>query len=472
LKGKQTKRLQHQPNQAGILGADELNLAEFPLALISRRVAAGQKTLEFEDEVFDQGAGRSVRRRLVISGSDRFGLPTPADSDVLLVLMQLTKQQSNFASRVLHFTRYELVELLHWHHSGASYQRLEEALQRWTSTTLYYHRAWWDRTVRRWRSRTFHVIETLDLKGADRDEPDDASSSLTWNEVLYQSFQASNLKALDLDVYFALSRPAAKQAYRFLDKRFYHSGRLEFDLKVFACEHVGLSREHDTAQLRRALEPVLKELEAVGFLEPMKPEDRYRRLGRGQCKVVLVRRPKCFRTSDEEGSLVGELLKRGVWADVAPALAKSLPEEVVQRYLALHDWLLKRKDRRIAKNPAGFLAACIANRFPFPNDFEEAKGHVERRQRDRVAGTSRHPVLPVPMDKDRQAIAAKLSALSQEEMGRLEAEALQTAKPFVARTYERLRQESGPLFQEMREALLVEYLKMERTSATAVSRVA
>src|SRR5207244_6166893 len=102
-----------------------------------------QKTVEFEDELFDEGTNQDVRRRLVISGSDRYGLPTPADTDVLLVLIQLTKQRSNFEARTLSFSRYELVELLRWNHGGASYQRLEEALQRWVSTTLYYQPGWW-----------------------------------------------------------------------------------------------------------------------------------------------------------------------------------------------------------------------------------------------------------------------------------------------------------------------------------------
>src|SRR5712692_9542069 len=93
------------------LGADEMNLAEFPLAVFSRRLDDSRNTVEFEDEKFDEGAKRSVRRRLVISGSDRFGLPTPLDTDVLLVLIQLTKQRSNFEAKVLAFSRYELIEL-------------------------------------------------------------------------------------------------------------------------------------------------------------------------------------------------------------------------------------------------------------------------------------------------------------------------------------------------------------------------
>src|SRR3989442_491136 len=53
---------------------------------------------------------------------------------------------------------------------------------------------------------------------------------------------------------------------------------------------------------------------------------------------------------------------------MAPELALARPEEEIRRYLALHDWLLSRRDKRIARNPPGFLAACIANQLPFPRE--------------------------------------------------------------------------------------------------------
>jgi hypothetical protein len=449
-------------------GADELNLAEFPLAVLSRRRSSGHKTLAFEDEVFDDGAKRTVNRRLVISGSDRFGLPTPVDVDVLLVLIQLSKQRGNFKARVLSFSQYELVELLRWNHGGGSYRRLDASLQRWASTTLYYHGAWWDRAVRCWQSKTFHVIDTLDLRGRGRKSTDKLRCSLAWNEVLFQSFQAGSLKVLDLDTYFSLKRPAARQAYRFLDKRFYHRARLEFDLRVFACEHVGLSRQHDMAQLRRALDSVLRELEEIRFLQPAARSKRYFRHGQGNDKVVLVRetQPKAF-----ERTLVRELTKRGVWTDVAPDLASALPEPEILRYLALHDWLLTRNDRRIAKNPAGFLAACIANRFPLPRDFELAHGESE--VSTRKAPTSKPmPFVPIlgssePSDAETVALDRELAKLAEEERRAVEAEAVRVAKPLVAATYERLRREGGALFEQVRVALLREHFKRQRLTENA-----
>jgi len=49
----------------------------------------------------------------------------------------------------------------------------------------------------------------------------DIQSSITWNAVIMESVQSSYVKRLDLETYFSLNLPSARQAYRFLDKRFY-----------------------------------------------------------------------------------------------------------------------------------------------------------------------------------------------------------------------------------------------------------
>ena len=60
-------------------GKDELNFAEFPLATVSNRVLDGSKTVVFEGTGWDRRLGRRVARRLTISGSERYGLPTATD---------------------------------------------------------------------------------------------------------------------------------------------------------------------------------------------------------------------------------------------------------------------------------------------------------------------------------------------------------------------------------------------------------
>src|SRR3954453_22869063 len=77
-------------------GRDELNLAEFPVAVLATRIPKGLKTLTFEDTVYDQQAGETVTRRLIITSSDAYGLPTAVDDEVLVALIQLTKRANDF----------------------------------------------------------------------------------------------------------------------------------------------------------------------------------------------------------------------------------------------------------------------------------------------------------------------------------------------------------------------------------------
>src|SRR5215212_1862834 len=85
---------------------DELNLAEFPIALLTDRVPSGQKTIEFQDQIYDERKGQ------VITASDKYGLPTSKDDEVILGLIQLTKQANDFTDRRVDFIRLDLLKLL------------------------------------------------------------------------------------------------------------------------------------------------------------------------------------------------------------------------------------------------------------------------------------------------------------------------------------------------------------------------
>ena len=88
-------------------GRDELNLAEFPIAAVASRLPKGQKTLTFEDRIWDSSQNRTVLRRLTISASDKYGLPTAKDDEVILGLIQITRE-ADFQSRQVFFSRYQV----------------------------------------------------------------------------------------------------------------------------------------------------------------------------------------------------------------------------------------------------------------------------------------------------------------------------------------------------------------------------
>src|SRR5262245_57128913 len=116
---------------------DELNFAEFPLASLSSTLPKGVKTLEFSDKIFDKSSNDVVTRRLTITASRKFGLPTAMDDEVILGLIQLTALAESVNKTVL-FTRYELLKLLNWTDDSRNYARLKQSLNRWLGVTLYY----------------------------------------------------------------------------------------------------------------------------------------------------------------------------------------------------------------------------------------------------------------------------------------------------------------------------------------------
>ncbi len=389
---------------------DELNLAEFPIAALTDRVPNGQTTLVFEDKL-ERRDHPPIVRRLTIMGTVKHGLPTSTDDEVLVGLIQLTKRRSNFTNAKVPFSRYELIELLGWPQSGASYRRIEEALNRWVGVVLMYENAWWDNTAKSWVDENFHVLDNVTLYDRERrkragkggkpgakpalvkrpkkigTEGDPLPlSSFRWNEVIFESFQSGNLKQLDLEFYLRLRLPTTKRMFRFLDKRFYRRARLDFDLRTLACEHIGMSRSYAPTELKRRLRPALEELEQLGFLEPLDPEERYSWVSRGCWRIILIRtQPEATEPAPptEKSALVEILTARGVAAKTAAELVEAHPPGRLRTKIEVFDWLVKNEDKRVGKNPAGYLVASIRSDYQPPEDFakvarvEEARKHAE-----------------------------------------------------------------------------------------------
>src|SRR5207302_789429 len=61
------------------------------------------------------------------------------------------------------------------------------------------------------------------------------------------------------------------------------------DLLEFACGHVGLTESDNVAILKRRLAPAVAELEQVGFLAPLAPEERYQKVKAGVWRVHFRR---------------------------------------------------------------------------------------------------------------------------------------------------------------------------------------
>lgn len=430
------------------LGMDELNLAEFPLAGIADRFLDGRKTVVFKDQVWDPERRLHIPRELAISGSDRYGLPTASDDDVLLACMQLA-HIDGFKSREVTFSRYGLLKLLRWPDEGKYYKRLFLALRRWKGVTIYSNRAFYDHAKKSWINRDFGIFDNLYVYEREEARGEDQQSWFVWNEVVFESIQAGYVKSLDWDLYCRLNDPVAKRLYRLLDKRFYRADRLVLDLHDLAVHKVRLSDKYNTAQIKRALLNGIRELELLWDLRAADPEERFRKVGTGKWEAVFERKAKavsasvnCGATEAQSSPLAESLKTRGVSPKMAERLAKQHPAERITKTVSLFDWHAQRGDK---KGP-GFLVAGIRS----PEGFEpppqlsttaptwEPK-QVERKPK-RDDATLKAEQRAFKQDRDRaKQIESYLQSLSQKDRESVEREAFSSADPFVLRQYERSR---------------------------------
>ena len=449
-------------------GKDEMNLAEFPLCALAHRLRPEQKTLQFEDRVWDGRRGEMITRQLTVTGSAAHGLPTALDDEVLLGLIQISKL-SQFAERTVRFTRYQLIQMLGWRHDGKTYERIEASLNRWTGVTLYYKNAWWNKKRQCWVNENFHVLDNVRLfqRGSATPNLDETAgaSVFVWNEVVFASFQAGNLKSIDFDFFRALKGAIAKRLYRFLDKRFFHRDRWEFDLKEFAWEHAGMSRSYDVADLKRKLRPGIAELERRGYLRTFSETERFRKLRSGQSLIVFERaagKRDAQRKAAQEpaNTLTAALTRRGVSLSTADRITKDFPSDRIQAQLEVFDYLVAQNHPKVSRNPPGFLVSAIRGEYAPPKAFLD-HGEQERRrletERRRVREERRAQATETAMLAKEQAreqvIRQFWESLSADERERLEQEALAQATPLQSKMLD----DDGTLAAATRRSLLDAY---------------
>jgi hypothetical protein len=229
--------------------------------------------------------------------------------------------------------------------------------------------------------------------------------------------------------------------YRFLDKRFYLRPDWEFDLKEFAFEHVGLSRNYasNAGKIKEKLQPALDELEAIDFLQPLPRDERYRKNGR-EWTIRLGRHGASGPPAPEppaggRPAAVAGLVARGVTEATAADLARHFPADAIAAKVEVFDWLIARKDPHIRLNAAGYLVDSIRKDYAPPRGFESQADRARRVQTERAAeqaaAKSRHRKLDeeARLLAELEAIEEYWRSLTPLEQERLDAEALAEADP-------------------------------------------
>lgn len=459
-----------QPEQAETLsellriGKDEMNLAEFPLTLLSDRATTDETSLKFEDQIYDDRKGKLIARKRVIEGSKEYGLPTATDDAVILALIQLTKLKNGFTAREVDFTRHELIQMLNWPNKGQSYERIALSLHRVAGVTYHFENSWWDNRRKTWTTKIFGIIDTVELNDS-REAGGQGGlfpSRIIWNQIIFDSFQAGYLRSLDFQLAISFKHAISMRIYRFMGKRFHLKPEWLFELKDFAYEHIGLSRVYEGGtQIARKLQPAIAELERVGFLEPLPEKERFIKKGR-VWSIRMVKKPIATPSpappalsrpeSEEEPPLVAALVSRGVTRMTAAELVQRHPAEQIEQKLELFDWLSESHDKRLAKNPAGYLVKSIGDDYAAPKGFvpkaERQKQEEARQAKARTAAEERRRKQEASAREraERDVIDAYWASLTQEQQAALQELADTQADP------ETRQLENGP-FRRMGQKL-------------------
>ena len=274
----------------------------------------------------------------------------------------------------------------------------------------------------------------------------------------------------------------AKRLYRFLDKRFYHSNRVEIDLLELGLRKVRLAAKNNTAQMKRSLLKGIEELEHVWELKPRLPEQRFRKDGCNKWIVIFERRAKRSRTmippsvtsvitaeslppliqpAINPQNLECELVKRGIGPASAEELSLSQPSNRIREMLELFDWYNNRGQPR----GPGFLVQSIRNpsAIALPPGFESS---IQRQTRQQAKETQKLAENNVRTKRERLALRKQNSrqrafiafweAMSPSEQDAFETEALDNANMMKKRLYLEASGKGGKAFEIYRQMILMD----------------
>ena len=426
------------------VGRDEMNLAEFPFALLSDRHPKGPDTVVFTDTI--RGENGPVERVWTVTGSDEFGLPLASDELVYVALMEVTKEQG-FASRTIYITRYDLIKRLGWPDKGQSYSRLQSSFDRLLGVTIKAERAFWDNNKRRYVDVGFHIIDDYAIYAERPGRKSRAGtdplpySYVAWNQVVFASFEAGYVKHLDAAFFFGLKSALSRRLYRYLDKKRY-DGKPVFriGLRKLAFEKLGMSRNYFPSNIKQELARAHRELTEKGFLRSAEYQSRSGNAGAGKTddlvayrftsRRYLIERDAEAVTDAPADGLAAELVEVGVTRQVADRLAADYGDEVREQIAYL--------PFRAPRDPAAVLVQSIRGRWEPPasylqacKDREQSLAEAKQRQAQQEQAHRKHLAASI----ERQAaddVLAGLPADTRRNIERAAGEAVAASSPMLA----------------------------------------
>lgn len=368
------------PAHLPAFGKDEMNLAEFPFALLRRQ---SDKRTSFSYEGYVTGPdGKRHKQRWTVHGLSGLGLPNEYDERIMVALMAVSASKG-FQDRRVPFSVYSLLRIMGLTDSKRDYENIERGLDRLVGATIFAEGSFWDNAEKNWikQKSAFHIIERVWLAYKEEDdkirETEGVPAYFVWSEDLWKSIQDGYIKNLDLSFYYSLETPLARRLYRFLDKRLYRKHAFEIDVFELAGR-LGMAAYKYPSQILEKLQPAVNELIRERFLARAgaKKVNKYTRLW-----VEKYGAPERTALPDDAGKddagtddgadlspIVLDMMEFGVAKGIAEDLATRFDEGYIRSKI---EYLRRqlRRNRRSIRNPSGWLRRAVEEDFTPPDGY-------------------------------------------------------------------------------------------------------
>ncbi|MEZ6125776.1 MAG: hypothetical protein R3C49_21750 [Planctomycetaceae bacterium] len=202
---------QHRQIPSQPRGRDQLNLIDFPIAVLQYQQP---KTNEGKrpDEIvcvidsYDRDLDKVVPRKLTRRTASKHIFPTPLEDEVLVGLLTLTRLKNNFTKPRVEFRNTELYDLMGWPHNGSSNTRLGVALDRLTGLTLKYENSWTTEDGSFEKEFTTGLLESYKFTKQTQGRRSAAGeqSWVQWASEVFADILRGNVKELNTDEYYSL----------------------------------------------------------------------------------------------------------------------------------------------------------------------------------------------------------------------------------------------------------------------------
>ena len=403
-------------------GRDEMNLLEHSISGADKKPDLTTRSLSFVTNERHPATGEAVERSWKVTFSAEYGRPTPKDDDVFVALLKVTQQGGLMdvvpAERLqkpqVHFSSYQLVRILGWPDNGASYQAIDDALNRIGGVWIVAKNYWYDNAEKEYVDRKFGIIDDVylyerdkyhrALKKARAEGREKPLSWIRWSDVMAESFQAGYVRKLDIEVYRSLEHPIARKLYRYLGKQFWNRPKHRIDLQTLCHEKLGYqTRETRNARLREKIMPALEELEAKGIYGLTHQFDA----GYGRCQVLFTSTRRTDKPRTATGCTVTQqLVALGIGpADAAAAVQRHAADRITEDIEHVE---FEAKAGRIKTSKQGLLARMLQAETAWARP----EGFVSSAERERRAAdaAAKRSAQQLRSDREQAANDAKAAA--------------------------------------------------------------